>query len=165
MPNAPLSPVDWSVAVRLIGSQYPPIGLFEDLADSEDWELLAVAEARANPRIAATIGNLDLVPARRRVSGPGASYVIAPFTHCSPDRPGRFRDGSFGAYYAARNFEAAVAEVTHHQSRRLADSRACRSPKIVRWGDGAMAPYSRPLSELMFFPVPLLETVGATELY
>jgi len=48
---------------------------------------------------------------------------MAPFTHCSPDRPGRFHDGSFGAYYAACNFETAVAEVTHHQARRLADSR------------------------------------------
>lgn len=123
MPDAPLSPVEWPVAVRLIESKYPPIDLFEDLADPEDWELLAAAEARTNPRIAETIGNLDLVPAERRVSGPGASYVMAPFTHCSPDRPGRFHDGSFGAYYAARDFETAVAEVTHHQARRLADSR------------------------------------------
>jgi RES domain-containing protein len=48
---------------------------------------------------------------------------MAPFTHCSPDRPGRFHDGQFGAYYAAREFETAVAEVTHHQSQRLADTR------------------------------------------
>src|SRR3546814_12408340 len=48
---------------------------------------------------------------------------MAPFTHCSPDRPGRFHDGHFGAYYAAGDFETAVAEVTHHQARRLLDTR------------------------------------------
>src|SRR3546814_18435600 len=48
---------------------------------------------------------------------------MAPFTHCSPDKPGRFNDGSFGAYYAADNFETAIAEVTHHQAQRLYDSR------------------------------------------
>ncbi|MBD3732013.1 MAG: RES family NAD+ phosphorylase [Sphingopyxis sp.] len=123
MPDAPVSPVDWPSAVRLIESKYPPIDLFEDLADPEDWELLAAAEAKTNPRIAETIGNLDLVPVERRVAGPGASYVMAPFTHCSPDRPGRFHDGHFGAYYAAQNFETAVAEVTHHQAQRLLDTR------------------------------------------
>lgn len=123
MPNAPLAPIDWPSAVRLIESKYPPIDLFEDLADPEDWELLAAAEAKTNPRIAETIGNLDLVPVERRVSGPGASYVMAPFTHCSPDRPGRFHDGHFGAYYAAKTFETAVAEVTHHQAQRLLDTR------------------------------------------
>ena len=123
MHDAPLSCVDWPSAVRLIESRYPPIDLFEDLADPEDWELLAAAEAKTNPRIAETIGNLDLVPTERRVAGAGASYVMAPFTHCSPDRPGRFHDGHFGAYYAARDFETAIAEVTHHQAQRLSDSR------------------------------------------
>lgn len=123
MPEAPLTLVDWPAAVRLIESKYPPIDLFEDLADPEDWELLAAAEAKTNPRIAETIGNLDLVPVERRVAGPGASYVMAPFTHCSPDKSGRFHDGGFGAYYAAKEFETAVAEVTYHQAERLADSR------------------------------------------
>lgn len=123
MVDAPLFPVDWPAAVRLIESRYPPIDLFEDIADPEDWALLAAAEGKTNPRIAETIGNLDLVPAGRRVSGPGASYVMAPFTHCSPDKPGRFHDGSFGAYYAADNFETAIAEVAHHQAQRLSDSR------------------------------------------
>jgi hypothetical protein len=44
----------------------------------------------------ATIGNLDLVPVDRRVGGNGASYLMAPFTHVSTDRPSRFTDGSYG---------------------------------------------------------------------
>lgn len=110
----------WLTYVRLINSAFPPIDLFEDIADPADWELLARAEARTNPRVAETIGQLDLVPPARRVSGPGASYVLAPFVHCSPDRTGRFHDGHFGAFYAANDFETAVAETVHHVARFLA---------------------------------------------
>jgi RES domain-containing protein len=111
---------DWPHYTRLISSAFPPIDLFEDIADPADWELLARAEGRTNPRIADTIGQLALVPPARRVGGPGASYVMAPFVHCSPDRPGRFHDGSFGAFYAGDSFETAIAEVAHHAARFLA---------------------------------------------
>lgn len=112
--SAPTTPVKWRRYHRLINSAYPPIDLFEDIADPEDWALLAAAESKTNPRLAETIGNLDQVPAERRVGGSGASYVMAPFTHCAPDRPGRFHDGHFGAFYAAKTFETALAEVVHH---------------------------------------------------
>jgi RES domain-containing protein len=113
-------PVGWPQYVRLINSAFPPIDLFDDISDPADWALLARGEGRSNPRIAETIGQIDLVPVARRVSGPGASYVMAPFVHCSPDRPGRFHDGHFGAFYAANDFETAVAETVHHVGRFLA---------------------------------------------
>ncbi len=109
--------VVWPDYRRLIGTAYPPIDLFEDIADPADWDLLGAAEGKSNPRLAETIGNLDLVPPARRVGGPGASYAMAPFTHVSPERKGRFHDGGFGAFYAARTFETALFEVTHHQGR------------------------------------------------
>ena len=112
----PLSPVEWPDARRIISTRHPPIDLFEDIADPADWALLGAAEAKTNPRVAETIGNLDLVPESRRVGGPGASLVMAPFTHVSTDRQGRFHDGSFGAYYAADTFETAVAETAHHRA-------------------------------------------------
>lgn len=115
--DVPVSRVEWPDYRRLIASSYPPIDLFEDIADPADWELLARAEMRTNARLAATIGNLDLVPPHRRVGGPNASYVMAPFTHTSPDHPGRFNDGTFGAFYAAREFETAVAEKAFHTAR------------------------------------------------
>ncbi len=111
----PISNVAWPDARRIISSRYPPVDLFEDIADPRDWELLAAAEARTNPRINESIGWLDLVPPERRVSGAGASYVMAPFVHVSPDWAGRFNDGTFGAYYAARTFETAVAETAYHK--------------------------------------------------
>jgi hypothetical protein len=97
--DIPVSRVEWKGAVRIIRSAFPPIDLFEDIADPADWPLLISAEQKTNPRIMATIGNLDLVPIDRRVGGNGASYLMAPFTHVSTDRPSRFTDGSYGVLY------------------------------------------------------------------
>jgi hypothetical protein len=116
----PITRVDWQGAVRIIRSTFPPIDLFEDIADPADWPLLISAEQKANPRIMATIGNLDLVPADRRVSGAGASYLMAPFTHVSSDRPSRFTDGRYGVLYAASDFETALFETVHHHARFMA---------------------------------------------
>lgn len=109
--------IRWSRTIRIIRSIHPPIDLFEDIADPADWEALASAEAKFNPRIRASIGDLSKVPVSRRVTGPGASWVMAPFVHCSPRRPGRFSDGSFGLYYAGDRSEVAIAETIHHHAR------------------------------------------------
>ena len=61
-PEIPVARVEWKGAVRIIRSAFPPIDLFEDIADPADWSLLILAEQKTNPRIMATIGNLDLVP-------------------------------------------------------------------------------------------------------
>lgn len=116
----PVSDISWRGAVRIIRSSFPPIDLFEDIADPADWPLLISAEMKTNPRLMETIGNLDLVPPERRVSGPGASYLMAPFTHVSPDRPSRFSDGNFGVLYVAGDFEVALFETIHHHARFMA---------------------------------------------
>lgn len=120
--SIPTSQVAWREARRIIRSRHPPIDLFEDIADPEDWPLLIAAEMKTNPRIMETVGNLDLVPPGRRVSGPGASFLMAPFTHVSPDRPSRFGDGRAGVLYAARHFETALAETIHHHARFMAST-------------------------------------------
>lgn len=109
--------VVWPRAIRIIRSIYPPIDLFEDLADPEDWEAIAAGESKSNPRLQESIGDLGKVPPDRRVAGPGASYVMAPFVHCSTDRPGRFTDGSFGIYYAGNSTPVAIAETVHHHAK------------------------------------------------
>lgn len=114
------SQVVWPGAVRIIRSVYPPIDLFEDVADPADWTLLLSAEQKTNPRLMENVGNLDLVPLARRVGGPGASYMMAPFTHVSPDRPSRFSDGSFGVLYAGAAFDVALLETIHHHGRFMA---------------------------------------------
>lgn len=119
----PVSTVEWRKAMRIIRSVHPPIDLFEDIADPADWPLLISAEQKTNPRLMETIGNLDLVPPARRVGGPGASYLMAPFTHVSADRPTRFSDGSFGVLYAGNRLEVALLETAYHHARFLARTR------------------------------------------
>lgn len=113
----PVSRVEWKGAVRIIRSAFPPIDLFEDIADPADWPLLISAEQKTNPRVMASIGNLDLVPLERRVGGNGASHLMAPFTHVSTDRPSRFTDGTFGVLYVGNAFEIALFETIHHHER------------------------------------------------
>jgi RES domain len=118
--TVPISDVKWDGAVRIIRSIYPPIDLFEDIADPADWPLLISAEQKTNPRIMENIGNLDLVPEDRRVGGNGATYLMAPFTHVSSDRKSRFSDGSYGVLYAGNIFEVALLETVHHHANFMA---------------------------------------------
>lgn len=120
--SIPISRVEWRGAVRIIRSVYPPIDLFEDIADPEDWPLLISAEQKTNPRLMETLGNIDQVPPARRVGGPGASYLMAPFTHVSSDRPSRFSRGSFGVLYIAREFQTALLETAYHHARFMANT-------------------------------------------
>lgn len=112
----PLSRVSWPRTHRLILSHYPPIDLFDDVADPHDWEALAKAQSRTNPRIYDEIGDLSLVPPERRISGEGASWVMAAFTHISPDRTSRFSAGSYGVYYAGAELETAFREHGRHMA-------------------------------------------------
>ncbi len=119
----PVSAVAWRGAVRIIRSLYPPIDLFEDIADPADWPLLISAEQKTNPRLMETIGTLDLVPADRRVGGPGASFLMASFTHVSADRPTRFSAGAYGVLYVGDRFEVALLETVYHHGRFMARTR------------------------------------------
>lgn len=106
--------IKWAKTHRIIRSRFPPIDLFEDIADPADWDAILSAESKTNPRVAESVGMLDLVPVDRRVSGTGAAWVMAPFTHTSTDRPSRFTDGSYGVYYAGDRIEVALFETMHH---------------------------------------------------
>ncbi len=116
----PVESVNWRNAVGIIRSVFPLLDLFEDIADPADWALLISAEQKTNPRLMELIGNLDLVPANRRLSGPGASFLMAPFAHTSVDRPSRFSDGSFGVLYVGSSFEVALFETIHHHEQFMA---------------------------------------------
>ena len=106
--------VNWPQAWRIIASRYPPIAIFERLTANPDvLEALIALEQLTNPRVRDEVGNIALVPADERISGPGASYVMAPFTHLNP-AGSRFSDGTFGVYYAARELETAISETIFH---------------------------------------------------
>lgn len=102
-------------AYRLVNSRFPPIDLFDDVADHGEFEAVYLIQSLTNPRLQNEIGRLELIPTREIPFGiPGCSYAVAPFTHVNPDGS-RFGDGSFGVLYVADCMETAIAEVRHHQ--------------------------------------------------
>ncbi len=119
----PTSALRWSPAFRIIPSRFPPIQLFEDVADPADLEAVFLIESLTNDRLRDEVGELALVPPEDRVSGPGSSFVMAAFTHLPP-AGSRFSDGSFGVFYAARERETAIAETVHHRERFLCEMSA-----------------------------------------
>jgi RES domain-containing protein len=118
----PLRRVTFPSATRIIASKHPPIDLYERISpDPAVWDALIAAEMLTNPRVRDEVGEISLVPSAERVSGPGASYVMAPFTLLNP-KGGRFSDVTHGAYYAAEDLPTAVAETAFHFGRFAADS-------------------------------------------
>lgn len=114
--------VVWPQAWRIIASRYPPINLFERVSnDPLVWDALIELEQATNPRVRDETGDISLVPAARRVSGPGASWVMASFTHLNP-KGSRFSDGSFGVFYAANTLDTAIRETAYHFARFAADA-------------------------------------------
>jgi hypothetical protein len=107
----------WDKTFRLIPSRYPPIHLFERIADPADWEILAHIEGLTNDRLREEIGDISLVPPDERINGPGASPIMAAFTHTG--FPSRFTDGTYGVYYACGSQDGALREVVYHQERFL----------------------------------------------
>lgn len=103
-------------AYRLVNSKFPPIAMFDDVADADEFEVLYQIQALTNPRLKNEVGHLELIPRDQIPFGiPGCSYATAPFTHVNP-AGSRFSDGSFGVLYLADSMETALAEVRHHQS-------------------------------------------------
>lgn len=111
--------IDWPGAWRLVPSRFPPQGVFDRIADPADLDALFAIEALTNDRLREELGQLELVPAARRVSGPGMQPVMAAFTHFNPDGS-RFSDGSYGVFYAAQSLDTAVAETMYHRARFMA---------------------------------------------
>jgi len=105
-------------AHRLIPSRFPPVGLFDRVADPKDLDAIFALEAMTNDRVRDETGNLRLVAESERIAGPGTTPIMAAFTHLNP-LGSRFSDGSYGVYYCANTLDTALAEVRHHQQRFL----------------------------------------------
>jgi hypothetical protein len=120
--TVPVRRIRFSAATRIIASRYPPIDLYERVSpDPAVWDALIAAEMLVNPRIRDQVGDLHLVPPDERVSGIGATFVMAAFTHIRPSGS-RFSDGSYGVYYAADDLATAVAETAFHFCQIASDS-------------------------------------------
>ena len=78
---------------------------------------MAHLEGLTNDRLRDELGDISIVPIGERLAGPGASPIMAAFTHIG--FASRFTDGRFGVYYASHSFDGALAEVLHHRTRFL----------------------------------------------
>jgi RES domain len=113
-PALAVSEVRWQPCFRVISSRFPPINLFERVSSAEDWEALYWLESLTNPRLRDEVGEIELVPREDRIFGPGASVIMAAFTHLNPEGS-RFADDTFGAFYAAASFDTSIAETRYHR--------------------------------------------------
>lgn len=111
--------VNWSPSYRLVSSIFPPVGLFDDVTDPAELEIIYAIEGLTNPRLRQEMGQLHLVPEEERIAGPGTTPIMAAFTHLNPSGS-RFSDGTYGVYYAARDADTAIAETLYHRELFLA---------------------------------------------
>lgn len=110
----PTTAVAWRPCYRIIPSRFPPISLFEEVANPADLEAVFAVEAFTNDRLRDEVGDLSQVPEEDRISGPDSSAIMAAFTHLNPEGD-RFTDGSYGVFYAGRTLETAIAETRYHR--------------------------------------------------
>jgi hypothetical protein len=114
----PLAQIDGPV-YRIVSSRFPPVGLWDRIADPADFDVLAEIESLTNERLREELGALARIPSHRRVAGPGTTSIMAAFTHLNPEAS-RFSDGTFGVFYAARAEATAIRETVFHRERFLA---------------------------------------------
>lgn len=117
--DVPLAAIAWHPCYRIIPSRFPPVGLFDKVADPADLEAVFQIEAITNDRLREEAGELSLVPPEDRVSGPGTTAIMAAFTHLNPSGS-RFTDGCYGVFYAGLTLETAIEETKHHRALFLA---------------------------------------------
>jgi hypothetical protein len=102
-----LASIQWETAFRIIATRFPAVDLWEGLG-KELWARLDQVEALTSARLQA--------PAE----GTESAYVQWPFSN---PRPGRFSTATQGAFYAAREEPAAIAETMYYQALRCREDR------------------------------------------
>jgi hypothetical protein len=98
---------------RLIPSHFPPISLFEDVANEDEFEILYAVESLTNDRLLDEAGDISLIEPQNRLYGQGSTPVMAAFTHIGKES--RFTMGKYGVYYGANSLDTAIAETRYHR--------------------------------------------------
>jgi hypothetical protein len=146
MPGAvdpPLADLIGAAQYRVVPSRYPPVDVFESIADPGELELIIALEGMTNPRLLEAAGDISLVPRADRLLGPGSTPVMAAFTHIG--QPSRFTAGGYGIYYAALDQPTALRETVFHRERFLTASNEPPCEIEMRMYAGKVA---RPLHDI-----------------
>lgn len=137
---------------RLINSKYPPIALFDDVADQDEFDALYALQALTNPRLHHAAGNLAYLSTDEIPFGiSGCSYAVAPFTHINP-LGSRFSDGTFGMLYLADEMATALAEVSYHQEQYWHLVKGLKYDRMVMRGL-AFSFDAQPVHDLISLPI------------
>lgn len=115
---------------RLIPSRFPPVALFEDVAQPEDLEPVMELAGWTNDRL--VVERLHRLPRHEWVHGrANASIVMAAFLHAAP-QGARFSGPQLGAWYASASVATAIVEVAHHLRRETVARRLERMRRTYR---------------------------------
>ena len=124
----PVTKVIWKPCYRLVPSRFPPVSIYDRVADPADLDAVFAVENITNPRLRQEAGDISLVAAEDRIAGPGTTPIMAAFTHLNPEGS-RFSDGTYGVYYAGRSIDTAIAETRH--TRELFLARTSEAPMEI----------------------------------
>jgi len=144
--DIPSKHVSWGGACRLIPSRFPPVELYELVADQKDQEALKALETLTNPRLSPDCGASDFLrPDDRHVTQP---WLVAPFAYLEPE-PTPYTDGSYGVCMAAETEKGALAAAVQ---RREAFMRATAMPATRLDMRQLVTPVSAMLHDLTAWP-------------
>jgi len=129
--NIPITEETWPKAYRIVSSRFPPVGVFDTVADAADLEAIYYLESLTNPRIRAEAGQIELVRSEDLLTGPGTTPIMAAFTHLNVSGS-RFSNGEFGIYYAANTQPTAIAETVFHVERWAKESNDPATSFVMR---------------------------------
>lgn len=102
---------------RLIPSQFPPIGAFDDVSSPDDLAAVMELEGWTNDRLVQA-RLLRLPPSEWVFGRPNASIVMASFLHGAANG-NRFSSPDLSGWYASLALKTAIAEVAHHLRREV----------------------------------------------
>lgn len=108
----PRSPLAWTRSWRIIPTHYPHKHLFDRISPREDHALLEALERQTNPRVQQDEGHVHVLRASDHFPAKASRFLVAPYAYHAP---ARFTDGTYGAYYAARELLTAIAETRYHR--------------------------------------------------
>ena len=103
----------WQKQYRIVPTVFPPQNFFADIVRDEQLEALWFLEGLTNDRLREERGETHLIANQDYIAGPGASTLLAPFTHIG--YPSRFSRGEYGVYYAAKSIQTAIKETVYHK--------------------------------------------------
>ncbi|MDX1921080.1 MAG: RES family NAD+ phosphorylase [Candidatus Caenarcaniphilales bacterium] len=123
--------VKWKQSWRIISTRYPPINIYESVADQNELEAIKIVESFTSPRINDLIHKIEVLPEEERIYGiQGADIIMASYCYSSD---GRFsKENDLKAIYVAKKVETAIEETKYHTAKRFLNARIQEAEEDVR---------------------------------